>query len=150
MYLGVVSDVATCRLSNGAEQQVSNVATTSSHDHQAQDSYPVMDYTGSSRRHCAKGVDVRHDIVAAFLLLDAGQLEVVIGDPKVSSHLLEGFRRDGLDPQLLLALGQVEPQLAPSRVARSLAEELRHLTTAVSPRQGRLVRVESRCAGHLE
>lgn len=82
--------------------------------------------------------------VTALLLLNAGNLKVVVADGQVSSHLLEGFVGNRVDAELLLALGQTQPELAPGRVTRALAEELRHGGAAVPRRQRRLVAVVRR------
>lgn len=85
--------------------------------------------------------------MTSALLLDAGHLEVLVRDGQMGAHLLEGLVGNGVDAQLLLALGQGQPQLAPGRVAGALAKELRHGGAAVPRRQRRLVRVERR--GHF-
>jgi hypothetical protein len=80
--------------------------------------------------------------MSANLLLDPGNVKVLIGDLEVGLHLLERLVGDGVDTELLLTLGEAEPELAPCRVTRPLAEETGHLLAAVAARQRRLVRVE--------
>jgi hypothetical protein len=84
--------------------------------------------------------------MSATLLLHAGNVKVLIGHHKVSPHLLQGLVRDSIDPQLPLALSQPEPELAPGRVPRSLAEELRHGGAAVAGGESGLVAVVWRAA----
>lgn len=47
--------------------------------------------------------------MSTALLLNSSNLKVLIGDRKVSPHLLQRFVGDGIDPKLLLALGETEP-----------------------------------------
>ena len=82
-----------------------------------------------------------------LLLLHPRDLKISVAHFETTPHLLQRFRRDGLDAKLPLALGEVEPQFAPCRVAGALAEELRHLGAAVPRRQGGLVGVKDRGAG---
>ena len=74
-----------------------------------------------------------------LLLLDTGNLEVFVRHREVRLHLFQRCIGDGVDSKLLLALGEVEPQLAPGRVPRSLAKESGHLRAAIAAGQGRLV-----------
>jgi len=60
--------------------------------------------------------------MSATLLLHPSDLEILICEDKMRLHLLEGLARDGVDAQLLLTLGQPEPELAPGRMPGSLAE----------------------------
>ncbi len=82
-----------------------------------------------------------------LLLFDAGNLEVIIRHREVRLHLLQRLIRDGVDSKLLLALSEVEPQLAPGRVPRSLAKEVGHLRAAIAARQGCVVSIVLR--GHF-
>jgi hypothetical protein len=82
--------------------------------------------------------------VAADLLLDPGNLKVLVGHFKMLLHLLERLRRDGLDTELPLRLCEQQPEPAPLRVARALPKEACHLRTAVSRRQRRLIRIVGR------
>ena len=85
--------------------------------------------------------------MSALLLLDAGRLKVLVGQGKVGLHLLEGLGGDEVEAELLLALGEVEPELAPGRVSGALAEELGHLGAALPSREGGLVGVEDGLGG---
>lgn len=73
------------------------------------------------------------------ILLDTCSFKVVVSHGKVSPHLVQSLRSDDIDPQLVLSLGKTQPELAPDRVPRSLAEELGHLCAAVAACQGCLV-----------
>lgn len=75
------------------------------------------------------------------LLLHTGDLEIRVGDCEMSPHLLQGLGRDGVDPELLLALGKTQPELAPGRMPGTLAEEVRHGSAAVAGGQGGLVAI---------
>lgn len=75
------------------------------------------------------------------LLLHTGHLKVLIGNSQVSLHLLQSFGSNGINTQLLLALSQTQPELAPGRVTRALAKESGHLFAAVAGGEGGLVRV---------
>lgn len=79
--------------------------------------------------------------MSATLLLDTGDLKVPIGNLEMGPHLVQGLVGDGVDAEFLLAFCEAEPQPAPSRMTRALAEELGHLGAAVAARQGRLVSV---------
>lgn len=79
--------------------------------------------------------------MSSALLFDASNLKVLIRDHKVGLHLLQCLGRDGVDSKLALALSEAEPQLAPCRMARSLAKELGHFRAAIAARQGCLVRI---------
>lgn len=103
-----------------------------------------MDNTSRCRRNSSEGVYMSHDVVAADLLLGPGNLKVLVGYYKVLLHLLERFRRDGLDTKLSLRLCEQQPKPAPLRVARALAKEPCHLRAAVSRRQRRLIRIVGR------
>lgn len=79
--------------------------------------------------------------MSTLLLLDTGNLEVLVRHREVRLHLLQGLISDGVDSKPLLALSEVEPQLAPGQVPRSLAKETGHLRATIAARQGRLVRI---------
>ena len=81
------------------------------------------------------------------LLLHTGHLKVLISNRQVSLHLLQSLGSNSVNAQLLLALSQTQPELAPSRVTRALAEESGHLFAAVAGGEGGLVRVVRR--GHF-
>lgn len=84
--------------------------------------------------------------MSTTLLLHTRNLKVLIRNLKMSLHLLQGLIGNGIDAKLLLALCEAEPQLAPGRVPRSLAEELGHGGAAVPRRERGLVAVERRLA----
>lgn len=86
----------------------------------------VLDDPSRSRRDRAKGVYVRHNVVAAFLLFHGSDLELLGGKVlcmrnrfavgefggkpthEVILHLLESFIRDG-QAKLFLGSSEVEP-----------------------------------------
>ena len=103
-----------------------------------------MDDPCRSRRHSSEGVNVGHNIMTTSLFLDPCDLKVGIGHCEMLPHLPEGFRRDSLNAELLFALCQDQPQLAPLRVAGTLAEEVGHLWAAIPSRQRGLVGIEGR------
>lgn len=83
-------------------------------------------------------------------LLDTRSFKVLVGHDKVSLHLFQSLRSNGIDAQLVLSLGQTQPELAPGRVPRPLAEELRHLSAAVAAGQGCLVNIVRALLRRLE
>lgn len=83
-------------------------------------------------------------------LFDTRSFKVLVGHDKVSPHLFQGLGGNGLNAQLVLSLGKAQPELAPSRVSRPLAEELRHLSTAVAACQGCLVDIVRALLRRLE
>lgn len=84
------------------------------------------------------------------LLFDTRSFKVIVGHGKVSPHLVQSLRSNGIDTQLGFSLGQTEPKLAPGRVPRPLAEELGHLSAAVAACQGCLVDIVRALLRHLE
>lgn len=70
--------------------------------------------------------------MAATLLLHGSDLEVVIGKDEMLLHLSDGLIRDGIDTKFLLSLGEVEPELTPSAVARALTEKFLYLIAGVA------------------
>src|ERR1700744_6524999 len=88
--------------------------------------------------------DLYNAYMTTLLLLDPGRFEVLISHDKMGLHLLQRIVGDDVDAQLLLALGEVQPQLAPGGVARPLAEEAGHLRAAVAAGQRGLVGVVRR------
>lgn len=91
-----------------------------------------VDDTRSSRGVLLEGVDVRHDVVPHALLLIGSNLEGLVADDEVGADGVEGLVGDLVDAQLLLSLGQPEPELAPRRVALARREDLAHLATCPS------------------
>lgn len=83
-------------------------------------------------------------------LFNTRSFKVIISHDKVSLHLLQSLRSNGIDAQLVLSLGKAQPKLAPGRVPRSLAEELRHLSAAVAACQGCLVDIVRALLRRLE
>lgn len=83
-------------------------------------------------------------------LLNTRSFKIVVGHDKVSPHLVQGLRSNGVDAQLVLSLGKAQPELAPGRVSRTLAEELRHLSAAVAACQGCLVDIVGALLRRLE
>lgn len=108
-----------------------------------------MDDSRRSWRDLSICVDVSHDVVPPLLLLDLCNAKILVGNSQVLPHLAQGFVGDTLNAELLLRLGQEQPQLAPCRVAAALREELRHLCRAITPCQRCLVQVEDCGAGLL-
>lgn len=129
-----------------------------------------MDDAGGLGGVDAEGVHGGHDVVAADLLLLAGDVEGLVRGAEVGPHLVEGLVGDlprvrrcpliqremsGLqghgtylsDAEILLGLGEPRPQLAPGPSARARAEEGQHLLGGVAPREGCLVRVVVRHGG---
>jgi hypothetical protein len=93
-------------------------------------------------RNLSKRMHMRHNIMPPLLLLDPGNLKVLIRDHKMIPHLLQRLIADILNPKLLLRLGKIQPELAPRAVSRPLAKQLRHLLGAVAPCERCLVRIE--------
>lgn len=83
-------------------------------------------------------------------LLDARSFKVIVGHGKVSPHLVQSLRSNGVDTQLVFSLGKAQPELAPGRVPRPLAEELGHLSAAIAACQGCLVAIVRALLRRLE
>lgn len=139
----VVGDIAARRLRDNYKSMNALLSDASA----SQETHSVVNNTSRGWRDGAKGVNVSHDIVSAPLLLDPGNLEVFVCNFKMLPHLFKGLKSDRVDTKLPLRLGQKQPELAPLRMTRALAEELRHLLAAVPGGQRRLVRVEGRRPG---
>lgn len=101
-----------------------------------------MDDLGRTGRNLAKCMDMSHNIMSPNLFLDSGDLKVLVSHHQMLLHLLERLIADLLNSKLFLCLSQVEPQLAPRRVSRTLAEKLRHFRRAVSSCERGLIRVK--------
>lgn len=86
--------------------------------------------------------------MSSTLLLNTSNLKVLICDLKVGPHLFQCLRRDCVNSKFSLALSEAEPQLAPGRMARSLAKELGHFRAAIAARQGCLVSIV--LGGHFD
>lgn len=83
-------------------------------------------------------------------LLDTRSFKVIVGHDEVSPHLVQGLRSNGIDTQLVLSLSKTQPELAPGRMPRPLAEELGHLSAAVAACQGCLVDIVRALLRRLE
>ena len=77
----------------------------------------------------AEGEHVRHNVVAHLSLPPAGGLIVYI--IQVSAHLVKLFIGD-VQPQLLLALGKDDPQLAPGGKLPVIRKNLLHLLAGIA------------------
>jgi hypothetical protein len=60
-------------------------------------------------------MDMGHDIVSTALLFYLHDLEGLVGDDQISSHLLESLVGDLLDSELFLRLSQPKPEFSPCR-----------------------------------
>lgn len=96
----------------------------------------------------------RQAIVPTYMtsnpLLDTRSFKVIVGHDEVSPHLVQGLRSNGIDTQLVLSLSKTQPELAPGRMPRPLAEELGHLSAAVAACQGCLVDIVRALLRRLE
>ena len=52
--------------------------------------------------------------MSTALLLNTGNLKVLVSDGKMRPHLLQSFVGNRVNPELLLTLSETEPQFAPS------------------------------------
>lgn len=92
-------------------------------------------------------MDVSHDIVAANLLLNTGNLESLVSHGEVSPHLLKSLIGNLLNAKLLLGLGKVQPELPPGGSTSAGGEQGEHLLGGIARAQGGLVGVEARHDG---
>ena len=79
-----------------------------------------------------------HDVVAHLCLPPAGGLIVYI--IQVSAHLVKLFIGD-VQPQLFLALGKDDPQLAPGGKLPVIRKNLLHLLAGIALAEGVLISV---------
>ena len=97
-----------------------------------------MDYRHRLRAGRAEGMDMRHNVVAQLALLLRRKLIVDVG--QVCAHLVKLFVGD-VQPQLLLALREREPQSAPGRKLIVGREYLLHFFTRVAAAKGAFIAV---------
>ena len=90
-----------------------------------------VDDAGRQGRRDAQCVDVGHDIVSPALLLHRRRVELGIANRRVRAQLRDGLVGN-VEPELLLRLGQVEPELAPGGEAVARRENVLDLVRAVS------------------
>ena len=90
---------------------------------------PEVDDALCRGRYVAEEVHVRHDVVAEAALVLGGLLEIQVVEPL--PHLVQGLRRDG-EAELVLCLGQGQPQAPPGSVAFGRSEDGLHLAGGVA------------------
>lgn len=95
-----------------------------------------VDQAGGGGRVGLKGVDVRHHVVPAPLLLDGDGGEGGVADDELAGHGLHGGGADAGQAELALGLGQPEPQLAPGAGAPAGREDGLHLRACAAVSAG--------------
>ena len=97
-----------------------------------------VDDAGGRGSHLAVGIDMGHDIMAHQLLPLGGHGVVDVGN--VGLQLPDLLLGD-VQAQLVLGLGQGNPQLPPGLVAHILGEKVEHILRSVAAGQGGFVAV---------
>ena len=97
-----------------------------------------MDDACGLRAGVAERADVRHHVVAQPVLILGGTVKIDIVEMR--AHFLKLLVRDG-QPQLLLALGEREPETAERRKLPLRGEEMLHLLRGVARAEGIFVNV---------
>ena len=97
-----------------------------------------MDDARGLRADVAERADVRHHVVAQPVLILGGAVEIDIVEMR--AHFLELLVRDG-QAQLLLALGEREPETAERRKLPLRGEEMLHPLRGVARAEGIFVNV---------
>ena len=90
------------------------------------------------RAGVAERADVRHHVVAQPVLILGGTVKIDIVEMR--AHFLKLLVRDG-QPQLLLALGEREPETAERRKLPLRGEEMLHLLRGIARAEGIFINV---------
>ena len=88
-----------------------------------------VDYPLRGRARFAVGVDVRHDVVTHFLFLRGGEVVIDIVDMRL--HFRD-LRVGNIQPELLFALRESDPELAPGGELLVIREDALHFVPRVS------------------
>ncbi len=102
---------------------------------------PEVDDALGGGRDVGERVDVGHHVVLRVALVAVGGGELLVGRDEMGAERVEGGVGDR-EPELLLRLGEPEPELPPRRELRARREEAGHLVRRVARGQRVLVDVE--------